>query len=282
MSLRESQPRKLSFLISCYSKDDASALKEALYSINESSELYEYQVVLVLDGPVGEELWSVIRGYIEASNNDVLVHPLSKNLGLGLALKAGASLCYGDYIFRLDSDDISIPNRVNTCVTFLDTNTKVDVVGGYIEEFNVVPGDKKQLRQVPHKINAIRAYSKLRNPMNHVSVCFRASFFQTVTYQDMPLYEDYYLWILALKNGLILRNINEVFIYVRVSSGIGDRRSGWNYFLKDLNFAKNAFNVGHIGRFEVFKFLSLRFTVRFLPSKFISLIYRLFLRKQRL
>lgn len=281
MSILDSQPRKLSFLISCYSKDDASALKEALYSINESSELFEFQVVLVVDGPVGEELWSVIRGYVSASSNDVLVHPLTKNVGLGLALKFGASLCYGDYIFRLDSDDISIRSRVSTSVTFLDANTEVDAVGGYIEEFNVNPGDMKQLRQVPHEINEIRAYAKLRNPMNHVSVCFRASFFQTVTYQDMPLYEDYYLWILALKKGLILRNINEVFVHVRVSSGIGDRRSGWNYFLKDFNFAKNIFNLGFIGRFEFFKYLSLRFTIRFLPPAFISLIYRLFLRKER-
>jgi glycosyltransferase involved in cell wall biosynthesis len=281
MNVLDSQPRKLSFLISCYSKDDASSLKEALYSINESSELFDFQVVLVVDGPVGEELWSVIRGYKSASNNDVLVHPLTKNVGLGLALKYGASLCYGEYIFRLDSDDISIRNRVNTCVTFLDANTEVDVVGGYIEEFNVNPGDMKQIRQVPLEINEIRAYSKLQNPMNHVSVCFRASFFQKVTYQDMPLFEDYYLWILALKKGLILRNINEVFVHVRVLSGIGSRRSGWNYFLKDVNIAKAIFDTGHINRYELLKYLAVRFIVRILPSQIISLCYKLFLRKRR-
>lgn len=281
MSVPFSRSRKLSFLMSCYSKDDHIALKEALFSINEPTEYFDFQVVLVLDGPVGEELWSVIRGYQEISKNDVLVHPLAQNIGLGLALNSGAQLCTGEYIFRIDSDDISIPNRVNTCVSFLDANNEVDVVGGYIEEFSDHPGDRKQLRQVPLENDKIRSYSKLRNPMNHVSVCFRSSFFQSVNYHDMPLYEDYYLWIIALKKGIILRNIDEIFVHVRVLSGIGSRRSGWNYFLKDVNFAKAIFGVGHIKGYELVKYLAVRLAVRFLPSQIISLCYKLFLRKRR-
>jgi len=97
----------------------------------------------------------------------------------------------------------------------------------------------------------------------------------------MPLYEDYYLWIIALKKGLILRNIDEIFVHVRVLSGIGSRRSGWNYFLKDVNFAKAVFDVGHIKGYELVKYLAVRLVVRFLPSQIISLCYKLFLRKRR-
>jgi glycosyltransferase involved in cell wall biosynthesis len=280
MNVQNSQSRKLSFLMSCYSKDDHIALKEALFSINEPTELLEFQVVLVLDGPVGPDLWSVIRGYKDVTKNELLVHPLTKNIGLGLALNAGAQLCTGEYIFRLDSDDISISSRVHTCVSFLDNNKEVGVVGGYIEEFNYHPGDRKQLRQVPHENEEIRSYSKFRNPMNHVSVCFRASFFQSVNYQDMPLYEDYYLWILALRKGLILRNLDEIFVHVRVLSGIGSRRSGWNYFSKDIKFAKALFNIGHIRGYELVLYLTLRLIVRFLPPKSISYFYKLFLRKE--
>lgn len=147
MVTQENKRRKLSFLMSCYAKDDPIALRDALHSINESGELFEFQVVIVLDGPVGEGLSSVIDRYIDISNNDVCVHPLAKNVGLGLALQSGVMMCSGEFIFRMDSDDISIPSRVPICVDFLDRNPKVDVVGGYIQEFEQVPGDKQQLIQ---------------------------------------------------------------------------------------------------------------------------------------
>ena len=110
---------KISFLISCYEKDDPNALRESLQSINESNEKYDVEVVLVIDGPVNHEITKIVNEYIYSSSNEVIIKQLSNNSGLGIALSIGSRVCSGDYIFRIDSDDISIPSRVDISIDFL-------------------------------------------------------------------------------------------------------------------------------------------------------------------
>jgi glycosyltransferase involved in cell wall biosynthesis len=270
--------RNISFLISCYAKDSPVFLEEALYSINESSGSLMVQVIIVCDGPIGDALQAVLEIYRSKSSNNISICRLETNLGLGLALRHGAALCTGDYIFRLDSDDISIAARVERCVVFMDEHPEVSAVGGAIEEFNYAVGDRSQFRNVPLGYDAICDFSKLRNPMNHVTVCFRKSFFDTVTYDHMPLYEDYFLWINAIDRKLVLANLSDVFVHVRVASGIGDRRSGLNYLQKDIHFARAVLGIGYFGYFGFFRYLLSRLLIRLMPNGIITWFYRTFLR----
>ena len=270
--------RNISFLMSCYAKDSPSFLEEALYSINESSSQLNVQVVVVCDGPIDNSLQSVLQKYCCNTTNDVCICRLETNSGLGLALRHGVLQCTGDYIFRLDSDDISISSRVEKCIVFMDGHPEVSAVGGVIEEFNYSVGDRGQFRNVPVSDDTIREFAALRNPMNHVSVCFRKSFFDTISYEHMPLYEDYYLWINAIKNRLVLANLCDVFVHVRVASGIGDRRSGLSYLQKDFDFAMAVSRLGFFGFFGFCRYLMTRLVVRLLPSGVITRFYQIFLR----
>ena len=270
--------RNISFLISCYAKDSPVFLEEALYSINESSDRLKVQVVIVCDGPIGESLQTVIEIYRSRSSNDISICRIENNLGLGLALRHGVLHCNGDYIFRLDSDDISIANRVEMCILFMDEHPEVSAVGGVIEEFNYSVGDRGQFRKIPLSYDAICNVSKLRNPMNHVTVCFRKSFFDTVTYEHMPLYEDYFLWINAIDRKLVLANLNDVFVHVRVASGIGYRRSGLNYLQKDIHFARAVLGLGYFGYISFYRYLLSRLLIRLMPDRIITWFYQIFLR----
>jgi len=229
---------------------------------------------------VGELINEALDEYKSWTSNIVIIHKLAKNLGLGLALREGALLCSGDYIFRLDSDDISIPSRVGTCLSYMDKNLGVSALGGSIKEFNFTVGDRSQLRKVPLDTKSIQRFSKLRNPMNHVTVCFRKSFFETVNYEHMPLYEDYFLWMNAIAKNIIIENLDEVFVHVRVADGIGSRRSGLNYLLNDFNFAKAVYKRGYFGYIAFCKYLFLRIIVRLMPSKMITKFYKVFLRSR--
>mgnify|MGYP001172997226 CR=1 FL=1 len=270
--------RDISFLISCYAKDSPCFLEEALFSINESSSLLNVQVVIVCDGPIGDTLEQVLESYRSKSANKINLCRLETNLGLGRALRHGVAHCTGDFIFRLDSDDISIASRVERCLAYMDGHPEVSAVGGVIEEFNYSVGDRRQFRNVPLSYDAICHFSKLRNPMNHVTVCFRNSFFNTVTYDHMPLYEDYFLWINAIAKKLVLANLNDVFVHVRVASGIGGRRSGLNYLQKDFHFAKAVFGLGYFGYFSFFRYLLSRLLIRLMPNRIITRFYQTFLR----
>jgi len=269
---------KISFLISCYDRDDPIALTEALDSINISDDYYQVEVIIVIDGPVNNKINDAVDNYLRSSNNTVIVERLSKNSGLGTALSKGSKICSGEYIFRIDSDDISIPSRVKSSIDFLEENQKIMAVGGYIEEFKDKPKDLNQTRKVPLNMEDIIKFSYLRNPMNHVTVCFRKAFFSYINYKDMPLTEDYYLWVRAIKKGLLLHNLSEVFVHVRVCDGIGDRRNGLHYFKNDIKFAKAIYEIDFFNILHFVKFLLIRIFIRFIPNKAISLFYKVFLR----
>ena len=59
---------------------------------------------------------------------------LSRNSGLGLALKEGVSICTGKYIFRFDTDDISLSGRLSAQPEFLEANPHIHIISSYCLE----------------------------------------------------------------------------------------------------------------------------------------------------
>ena len=59
---------------------------------------------------------------------------MEKNVGLGLALAEGIKNCSYELIARMDSDDISIPNRCELQLREFAQDPLLDVCGGYIKE----------------------------------------------------------------------------------------------------------------------------------------------------
>ena len=99
-----------SVLMSVYHKEKAEFLREALDSIwNQTVQTDDF--VLVCDGPLNEELDSVIAEHEKAHPGVLHVIRLEKNGGLGNALNIGIKQCKNELIARMDSDDISYPDR---------------------------------------------------------------------------------------------------------------------------------------------------------------------------
>ena len=101
---------KYSVLMSLYKKEHPEYLRPALDSmINQTVKPDE--IVLVEDGPLTEELYTVVEEY-KAKYPDLLhIVVNEKNLGLGLALNEGLKVCRNELVARMDTDDISKPDR---------------------------------------------------------------------------------------------------------------------------------------------------------------------------
>lgn len=236
---------KYSVLMSVYKNDNPKFLNLALQSIYDNQTRKPDEIVVVFDGPLTDELNSVLNTFKKGKEKVVKYYPQKENKGLGEALRIGVKKCSGNYIFRMDSDDISKNDRFEKQIKFIENHPEIDVVGGIIEEFNQSPKEKDLRKRIcPKNHNDIVEMGKKRNPMNHVTVCMKKKSVERAgNYKTLLYLEDYYLWLRMIIAGFKLANIEETLVYVRVGNGFETRRGnkkqieGWkvlqNYMLEN-------------------------------------------------
>jgi glycosyltransferase involved in cell wall biosynthesis len=264
---------KFSLLLSVYSKDEPSYLDGALYSI-EMQTLPPNEIVLVKDGPLTEKLDEVIKKHIEHPVIKYKILALEKNVGLGEALNAGLDYCSQEWIARMDSDDIALPERFRKQLAYIDRYPDVDILGGWICEFDKDLDRCSRERRVPLSHNSIVRFANYRNPINHVTVLFRKSAVEDAGgYLAMRGFEDYYLWMRMLKYGKRFANLPEVLVRVRVGDDMIRRRQGWHYAKDELTLEKAAYQIGFWSALDVGRNFFIRFLPRLLPVFMVEKLY---------
>ena len=226
---------KYSVLMSVYKNDSPFFLETALKSIYDDQTRKPDEIVIVFDGPLTNELYKVLEEFRFGKETFVKYLPQKVNRGLGEALRIGSEKCSGDYILRMDSDDVSDPHRFEKQIAFVESHPEIDVVGTDIAEFvSSYEEENKRVRACPAKHEDIVRMGTKRNPMNHVSVCIKVSALKrSGGYKDLKLLEDYYLWLRMIASGCKLANINESLVFVRIGNGFDSKRgdkeriTGW-------------------------------------------------------
>ncbi len=243
---------KYSVLMSVYKNDSPEFLGLALESIYDKQTRKPDEIVVVFDGPLTDELHNVLNEFHSGKEDVVFYYPQEVNRGLGEALRIGSEKCTGDYIFRMDSDDISDSERFTKQISYIEAHPEIDVLGTDIAEFQLTEKeDNKRVRRCPQKHEDIVRMSKKRNPMNHVTVCIKKTALKKCGgYKSLLLLEDYYLWLNMIVADCKLANINEPLVYVRIGNGFDSKR-GSKQRIKGWRVLQD-FMVEHkiIGRFR--------------------------------
>lgn len=239
---------RYSVLMSVYFKEKADYLRGAMNSIWAQTVPTD-DFVLVCDGPLTAELDAVIAE-MEAAHAALHVVRLEKNGGLGNALNIGIGRCKNEMVARMDSDDISRPDRCERQLRVFADNPEVSICSGIVEEFSSSPEIVEARRVPPEKNDEIVAFAKKRNPFNHPCVMYKKSAVEASGgYQDFYLLEDYYLWIRMLMAGYQGYNLQEPLLWMRAGSEMYKRRAGWKYaktqarlfrFMKEQGFIDSA------------------------------------------
>lgn len=272
---------KYSVLMSVYKNDNPYYLKLALESIYENQTRKPDEIVVVFDGKLNDKLYEVLENFKKGKEKIVKYYPQKINRGLGEALRIGAKKCTGNYIFRMDSDDISKNDRFEKQIKFVEENPDIDVVGGIIEEFNESIDETNLRKRIcPSKHEDIVEMGKKRNPMNHVTVCIKRKTLEKVGgYKSLLYLEDYYLWLRMIVSDCNLANIDDTLVYVRVGNGFETRRGnkeqikGWK-ILQKLMLENKLIN-----RIQSMKnMIYIRLFV-YMPPKLKGLLYSKILRK---
>lgn len=278
-----------SVLMSVYHKENPIFLSAAIESILEQT-VKTKDFVIVCDGPLNEELDRVIDDFCQ--KYPVLFHiiRLEKNVGLANALNAGLSECKNELIARMDSDDISLPDRIEKQLAAFQS-TGADIISGAVQEFvgNATsvtkilhnPKDFGSRRVLPKEHNDIVEFAKKRSPFNHPAVMYKKSVVEACGgYADYPYFEDYNLWVSMLMVGAKGYNISDILVYMRAGADMYKRRGGASYAGKIYRFKKHLKDIGFISRKQYLIGTVGHIAVGLMPNGMRKFLYSKVLRKK--
>ncbi|GLY61598.1 amylovoran biosynthesis protein AmsE [Pectobacterium carotovorum subsp. carotovorum] len=263
---------KFSVLMSVYKNEIPNNFDESLNSLFEQK-LKPDEVVIVIDGPVDSSIIDVInkwRGYL-----NLVVIPLKENVGLGRALNTGLDVCRYELVARMDTDDISEPERFLKQINHMHKNPDVFLLGSSVEEYDEEMKNGLGIKKVPISHHDVLNFSKRRNPFNHMSVVFKKSAIISVGgYQDHKFMEDYNLWLRIIAAGYRIENLPDVLLKVRFDQKSIYRRSGLNYILSEIKLFKLKYKLKAQPLTPLLLTCFVRCVPRVLPNSLLSKIYK--------
>lgn len=209
---------KVTVLMSVYNGE--RFLKEAIDSIlNQTYQDFEF---LIIDDGSNDGSREIIQTYkdqrIRFVNNE-------GNIGLTASLNKGLKLAQGQYIARMDADDVSFPQRLQMQVEFLDRNHEVALLGAWAE---VVDDNGKIINtwRYPTKDCALRWRLLTRNCLVHSSAIYcKDKVLDVGGYNSAITYaQDYELWT-KLTAIAQIRQLPQVLIRHRrfMPGSVGDK-----------------------------------------------------------
>jgi glycosyltransferase involved in cell wall biosynthesis len=166
-------------------------LREAIDSIlNQTFKDFEF---LIIDDGSTDSSAEIIRSYTDSR---IRLIQNEKNIGLTRSLNKGLKLAQGEYIARMDADDISLPERLKKQVKYLDNHPEIGVLGTRFFEIDMngnvrreicIPLDKRNIEKQLYRVNCFC----------HSSTMMRMSCIKKVGLYDETLKyaQDYELWL---------------------------------------------------------------------------------------
>lgn len=171
----------------------------------------DFELIIINDGST-DLTPDIIRQYAKKDKR-IRFFNNRKNRGLIYVLNMGLRKVRGEYIARMDADDISLPTRFEKQVAYMDANPDVGVLGTVIEAFGIYTGYGIQ-KPVVELSDFITD-----NYVAHPTVMIRGSVMRKYGFQYNPEYkhvEDYELWMRMVQVTKI-HNISEVLLRYRVT-----------------------------------------------------------------
>lgn len=205
---------KVTILLPAYNA--ALYLRDSLDSIMRQA-FKDFDVLLIDDGSMDD----TSKIAIEYSNIDrrIKYYKNEENIGLIKTLNKGLSLAKGEYIVRMDADDIMFDDRLYKQVKYMDSNPECFVCGGQMEYIGGLTGMAPIL---PQKYEDLLYLSLINCPLYHPTTIIRNSAIKQfgLKYNDSYKHaEDYKFWSdIIFSHPNSIANIKDVVLFYRISN----------------------------------------------------------------
>lgn len=275
--------KNFSALVTVYQKDKPLYFKEALDSIlNQTTPPSE--IIIVQDGPLTEDLESIVNNFKTSCPNLVKIVPIPQNVGTGFAINEGLKNCTFDLVAKVDSDDINFSNRFEQQINIFNKYPDLSVVSSSIVEFqNDNIKDIISYRIVPELHENIVKFARKRSPINHPVVMYKkADIIAAGGYNCLTYGEDYDLVIRMILKGFKFYNISQPLLYFRSNIDTIKKRGGWWYLKLELQLHYKFYKIGFLTLPQFISNISIRTFFRIIPANIRKRAYQKLLRKKTL
>lgn len=184
-------------------------VQEAVQSILAQT-ITDFELIVINDGSTDGTL-QLLQQLQAQDNRIVLVS--RENRGLVATLNEGLALAQGQWIARMDADDIALPHRFERQLQWLE-RTDADICGTWVQVFG---GTEKRVLMHPCSDAAIKIALYFGSVIAHPTVMMRATAAQQLQYEPAwEKCEDYDLWQRAAQEHWKMANVPEVLLMYRV------------------------------------------------------------------
>ncbi len=227
--------------------------------------------LLIADDSTNEDTIKAIDNFAVTDSRVIIIRK-PERMGFVNALNEALNKAKGDFIARMDGDDISLPNRIEIQLEFAENHPYIDVFGGdmdIIDENDTI----KSERHYPITEKGIRRKFIFRSPFAHPTLMFRRKIIDNgIRYN--PYYkraEDIDFLMRLYKNGYQFGNTGQKLLRYRVVGNLQNKRSRdqwiYNHKARSENFiwSKPFFSSASWAVSLIYKYI---------PSFIVTLFYK--------
>lgn len=198
---------RASILMPAY--NNGKYLNEAIDSMLAQT-FTDFELIVLDDGSI-DNTQEVVTAYTDPR---VVYQRSQQNLGLAHNLNIGLKMARGEFIVRMDGDDISLPNRLQVQIDYLTSHPSIDLCSCGLQKF----GQEEDIWLRETDPEEVKITMMFYSPILHAtSVWRKASFEKHQLYYRQEAFpaEDYDLWSRAIFHCRMV-NIREVHYQYRI------------------------------------------------------------------
>ena len=199
----------ISVVMSVY-KEPVDWLIQSIDSILMQT-LSDFEFIIICDNPSYGEGIEILNKYAEKNKRIKLIFN-DENIGLTKSLNKGLAVASGKYIARMDADDISMPERFEKQIAFMENHPNIGVCGSNIIFF----GEKTGEKNYPLEMSDIWLF--IESPFAHPSVMIRKEALGDSKYDENCIVsQDFNLWVELYSKGVNFANVDAPLLRYRYS-----------------------------------------------------------------
>ena len=203
----------ISVIIPCYNTE--KFVEQAVRSIMEQS--YRNLEIIVINDCSKDHTGEILKKLAQEDSRIVYIEN-EVNLKLPKTLNKGIGLAKGEYIARMDADDISLINRIEKQIRFMLIHNDIDLIGSNMQKIDENNNLKSCRSYNPLSLQKINKQMAWKCVLVHPSILAKKSFFVELNgyNEELSYAEDYDLWIRAILAKKKIANMPDILLKYRI------------------------------------------------------------------
>jgi glycosyltransferase involved in cell wall biosynthesis len=204
------------------------------------NQTYKNLEIIVIDDASTDDTYRLLIDNF-SNNERIRIYKNTENKKIVYSLNKALSYARGEFIARMDGDDVAYPDRIEKQINYLIKNSEVDLVGCDLETINENGIPTGGGNYFPEQFEILKKMAFFSPPVSHIWLC-RASVYKSLNGYRFPSVEDYDFLLRMITSGYKFANIpNYVGMKIRIRDGSTSSVFGVSQ-RRAFNFTRRLYN----------------------------------------